>query len=368
MQIFLSYASEQKAIAEPIAFSLRKRGHQVFLDRDDLPAGQSFDDQIAAAIAASDFFIFLASPESVAKGRFTLTELQWARKKWPIADSNVLPVVVGAIRMEDVPSYLKSVTLLEPAGNIAAEVSAAVHERVAAPEAKMFVPRMAALCAVAGLVSGFLPILLEGRLASGYLDLEFANAKPFPIWISHSTIAPLYVPLIFVTAFYVGFARWSRLKLRRAWLLLILTVLGWLLAINMALDVPGLLGVQISFEDYESLQNAAKSSPDASKALASVDKVKAAAEATVVALGGMIAGATGALFTCLGLIYGTGGPRRSFSIALGVLTVIVGGLAGMLYSPEAWHYRAVGTFWLLFAVWQAAVGGMLAFLTANSRA
>ena len=69
MQIFLSYASEQKAIAEPIAFSLRKRGHQVFLDRDDLPAGQSFDDQIAAAIAASDFFIFLASPESVAKDR-----------------------------------------------------------------------------------------------------------------------------------------------------------------------------------------------------------------------------------------------------------------------------------------------------------
>ena len=36
MQIFLSYASEDKAVAEPIAFSLRARGHKVFLDRDDL--------------------------------------------------------------------------------------------------------------------------------------------------------------------------------------------------------------------------------------------------------------------------------------------------------------------------------------------
>jgi len=43
MKIFLSYASEDKAIAEQIAFSLRSRGHLVFLDRDDLPPGQSYD-------------------------------------------------------------------------------------------------------------------------------------------------------------------------------------------------------------------------------------------------------------------------------------------------------------------------------------
>ena len=50
MEIFLSYASEDKATAESITFSLRDRGHTVFLDRDDLPAGESFDQKIERAV------------------------------------------------------------------------------------------------------------------------------------------------------------------------------------------------------------------------------------------------------------------------------------------------------------------------------
>ena len=49
MKIFLSYASEQKDHAERIAFSLRQRVHVVFLDRDDLPPGSSYDDKIEKA-------------------------------------------------------------------------------------------------------------------------------------------------------------------------------------------------------------------------------------------------------------------------------------------------------------------------------
>jgi len=128
MEIFLSYASEDKATAETITFSLRGRGHTVFLDRDDLPAGESFDHQIERAVNESDIFIFLISPDSVTEGRYTLTELKFARQKWRSPNNRVLPVMARKTPLEQVPTYLKAITILEPTGNVAAETSAAVDE------------------------------------------------------------------------------------------------------------------------------------------------------------------------------------------------------------------------------------------------
>ena len=126
LKIFLSHASQDRAVAESIVFSLRGRGYQVFLDRDDLPAGASFDQQIERGINESDAFVFLISPDSVAGGRYTLTELTLARRKWPDPNGRVLPVKVRETSLDQVPPYLKAVTILEPVGNITAETSAAV--------------------------------------------------------------------------------------------------------------------------------------------------------------------------------------------------------------------------------------------------
>ncbi len=126
MRIFLSYASEDKAVAETIAFSLRARKHTVFLDRDDLPAGGEYDRRIEQAVSQAGLLVFLISPESVARGRFTLTELEFARSKWRKADGHVLPVMIAPTAMTEVPGFLKSVTILEPKGNAAAEVASAV--------------------------------------------------------------------------------------------------------------------------------------------------------------------------------------------------------------------------------------------------
>jgi hypothetical protein len=126
MKIFLSYASQDKSAAESIAFSLRSRGHAVFLDRDDLPPGGSYDEQIERAVKESDIFVFLISPDSIADGRYTLTELKFARQKWPDPSGHVLPVIARKTPFENIPTYLKAVTILEPIGNIAAETSVAV--------------------------------------------------------------------------------------------------------------------------------------------------------------------------------------------------------------------------------------------------
>jgi len=126
LNLFLSYASEDKVIAEEITHSLRSRGHTVFFDRLDLPPGEQFEKQIEEAIAKSDLFIFLISTQSVTDGRFTRTELLLAEKRWPVAHNNVLPVMIKETPFDQLTPYLKSVTILEPKGNIPAEVGAAV--------------------------------------------------------------------------------------------------------------------------------------------------------------------------------------------------------------------------------------------------
>jgi hypothetical protein len=124
MKIFLSYSSRDRRKAEEVALALEARGHNVFFDRDDLAGGDDFHAVIRRHITGADLFVFLISPESVRAGAFTLTELKWAREKWSHPRKHVLPVLLEPTAMEQIPAYLKGVTILEPEGNVAAEIAA----------------------------------------------------------------------------------------------------------------------------------------------------------------------------------------------------------------------------------------------------
>ena len=126
MRLFISYPSECRREVEPVVLALRNRGHKVFFDRDDLPPGQEYDEQIEAAIRSCTAMVIFITPNSFAAGRYQVSELEVARRLWPSAHRHVLPVSLAATTLEVVPSYLKSVTILDPAGNLAAEVSRAV--------------------------------------------------------------------------------------------------------------------------------------------------------------------------------------------------------------------------------------------------
>src|SRR5262249_16915540 len=80
------------------------------------------------AIKESDILVFLISPFSVTPGRYTLTELVFARRKWQNPNGRILPVIVQKTPFNEIPSYLKAVTVLEPLGNITAETSAAIDD------------------------------------------------------------------------------------------------------------------------------------------------------------------------------------------------------------------------------------------------
>lgn len=130
--IFLSYGSDEARLAERLELSLEAAGHSVFRDRSELRPGEAFDARIRDAVEASDLFIFLITPRSVADGRYARAELTFAQHRWPHPEGHVLPVVVAPTPLTDIPEYLKAVTLLEPRGEVAAEVLAAV-ERMALP-------------------------------------------------------------------------------------------------------------------------------------------------------------------------------------------------------------------------------------------
>jgi len=91
-RIFLSYASEQRKIAENIQAALSAEGHQVFFDKSRLRSGEGYHLKIVEAIRNSQLFIFLISPDSIRKGTYALTELKEAKRKWPNPAGKVLPV------------------------------------------------------------------------------------------------------------------------------------------------------------------------------------------------------------------------------------------------------------------------------------
>lgn len=128
MRIFLSYPSEDRALIEPIRFALAEQGHDIFYDREDLKPGESFDSRIRAAIERSDLFICFLTPHTVDAGSYTLNELAVVERMWPRADGRVLPVILTEVPREAIPAYLRSVTWLQPTGNVTASVADAVHQ------------------------------------------------------------------------------------------------------------------------------------------------------------------------------------------------------------------------------------------------
>ncbi len=126
MKIFLSYAAEDRTLIEPIYYALVKN-HTVFFDRKSLPEGDDFDERIRNAIRKSDLIVFCISPNSTDKGSYTLTELKFAEKKWTHPKGRILPIMVKETSYDAIPSYLKAVTVLEAAGNLAAEAAARIN-------------------------------------------------------------------------------------------------------------------------------------------------------------------------------------------------------------------------------------------------
>ncbi len=164
MRIFLSYASAQRPLAERINQLLQSEGHSVFFDRDDLPAGETYGDRIRVAVARCHVFIFLVAPDSVSAGSYALTELAFAEQLPRRQAPAMIPVLAAPIAsMDMLPPFLAPLTLLEPRGDVAAEVAAKVAGIAARRRRRHGLLGAGALAAAIMLVAGALLLRDEFR-------------------------------------------------------------------------------------------------------------------------------------------------------------------------------------------------------------
>lgn len=133
MKLFLSYAHEQAGIARDIEARLSADEHDVFFDRATLRVAESYDDAIRREVEACDAFLFLISPEAIANGKYTLSELAFMKRKHRNPSGKVLPVMVKPVLFSLLDPYLRAVTVLVPEGDVAAEVVAAVSALSSSP-------------------------------------------------------------------------------------------------------------------------------------------------------------------------------------------------------------------------------------------
>ncbi len=129
MRIFISFAHEQSRIAESIYRKLLAADYGVFFASDDIRASDGYDERIRSEVAAADRLLFLASSDSLAEGKYTLTELGMFSRKWPDPTGRIMVVMLDDESYEDLPPYLGGVTsALKPKGDVASEVTAVVIE------------------------------------------------------------------------------------------------------------------------------------------------------------------------------------------------------------------------------------------------
>ncbi len=172
MRLFLSYASEDGRIAEDVYLALVGDGHDVFFDQPSLIPGDNFESRIGAALEAADAMVFLISPHSVAQGSYALTELKIARQKWEHPHGHVLPTIVEATPFEQIPAYLRAVTILQPEGNTAAEIADTLrrwrNRTKMDPDTPGFYARLGA----------FFTVVLGGLLIATTLGTLFSRVYP----------------------------------------------------------------------------------------------------------------------------------------------------------------------------------------------
>jgi TIR domain-containing protein len=383
MRIFLSYASEQRSIAEPIVFALRGRGHKVFFDKADLPPGGNYDAQIENAIKQSDLMIFLISPEAVSPGRFTLTELTFARQKWGTAQGHVFPVMAAPTPAKSIPVFLTSVHIMQPEGNAAAEVASFIDGLTPIARPLHILPVVLIMGIISGLLCGTLvrnPSFDD--VVHSYSSLTFTQTITENILF---IVSPAYgsighVPYIFSAVVALVLVIWDKIKLSVLLWVPPIIVAAWAVAYWLAfwiaypLTEGGIYGSTVPIapqcEEYIYRGDKRVSNPDYAGEAACHEirkyqqQIKPLMDRLnwfVYTIAGMSAGFVGALLTVMGL--GRLSPRLRPLDAI-VLVTFIGTVAGTILNPRLFvvlQLEKDQALPVLFVVWQASVAMAIAW-------
>lgn len=100
-QVFISYSRKDINFARRLATDLENAGFEAWWDISDLKGGDDWVRVIPAAIAASQFFVVLLSPDSI--------QSEWVAKEYTYALINRMKIVPSMIRPCSVPFALNTI-------------------------------------------------------------------------------------------------------------------------------------------------------------------------------------------------------------------------------------------------------------------
>jgi len=106
--VFISYSRHDQQFVDRLASDLRQRGVELWIDRESIAAGQSWQEQIGRALRDASALIFIISSNSM-KSQWMVAELEafWATKKKLIpavieeVDTSALPPSIAEIQWAD---------------------------------------------------------------------------------------------------------------------------------------------------------------------------------------------------------------------------------------------------------------------------
>ncbi len=103
-QVFISYSRKDIKVARQLAGDLESAGFEVWWDISDLKGGDDWVRVIPKAIAASQFFVVLLSPDAI--------ESEWVSKEYTYALVNRMKIVPAMIRPCSVPFALNTLNYI----------------------------------------------------------------------------------------------------------------------------------------------------------------------------------------------------------------------------------------------------------------
>ncbi|NER24799.1 MAG: TIR domain-containing protein [Symploca sp. SIO1C2] len=115
-QVFLSYATQDRAIMEKIRNSLRRESITVWTNLTDIQTGEDFGEAINRGIEQADNLVYLLSPESI-NSTYCQQELDLAVS----LNKRIIPVLVKETEPNTIPEVLRQLQYIDLTDNVKEE-------------------------------------------------------------------------------------------------------------------------------------------------------------------------------------------------------------------------------------------------------